>query len=70
MILDCNASKGAVDTLDQLIGTYTCKRKTNRWPMIIFYNIIDTSAYNAFVLWREINPGWKKCSLQKKNISP
>lgn len=68
MILDYNASKGAVDTLDQLIGTYTCKRKTNRWPMIIFYNIIDTSAYNAFVLWREINPGWKKNVLYKRRI--
>ncbi|CAH1999335.1 unnamed protein product [Acanthoscelides obtectus] len=33
VILDYNATKGAVDTLDQLIGTYTCKRKTNRWPM-------------------------------------
>ncbi|KAJ4447577.1 hypothetical protein ANN_09584, partial [Periplaneta americana] len=34
MILDYNASKEAVDTLDQVTYTYTCKRKTNRLPVI------------------------------------
>ncbi|KAM3911226.1 piggyBac transposable element-derived protein 4-like [Leptodactylus fuscus] len=63
IILDYNATKGAVDTLDQVISTYTCKRKTNRWPMIIFYNILDVSAYNAFVLWREIDPDWNRNKL-------
>ncbi|KAM3924560.1 piggyBac transposable element-derived protein 4-like [Leptodactylus fuscus] len=63
IILDYNATKGAVDTLDQVISTYTCKRKTNRWPMILFYNILDVSAYNAFVLWREIDPDWNRNKL-------
>ncbi|XP_050509073.1 piggyBac transposable element-derived protein 4-like, partial [Diabrotica virgifera virgifera] len=45
IILDYNSTKGAVDTLDQLVGTYTCKSKTNRWPMIVFYNMLDISAY-------------------------
>lgn len=27
IILDYNKTKGAVDTLDQMVGTYTCKRK-------------------------------------------
>lgn len=56
--LDYNAKKGAVDTLDPLVNTYTCKRKTNRWPLIIFYNINDISAYKAFVLFTSINPNW------------
>ena len=56
-IMDYNASKGAVNTLDQLVSTYICKRKTTRWPMILLYNILDVSAYNyAFVLWKEVNP--------------
>lgn len=68
IILDYNRTKGAVDTLDQVTATYTCKRKSNRWPMILFYNIIDISAYNAFVLWREINPDWNKNILFKRRI--
>ena len=43
-------------------------RKTNRWPVIVFYNILDTAAYNAFVLWTEINPHWKKNILHKRRI--
>ncbi|KAM4036366.1 LOW QUALITY PROTEIN: piggyBac transposable element-derived protein 4-like [Anomaloglossus baeobatrachus] len=68
IILEYNATKGAVDTLDQLIGTYTCKRKTNRWPMVIFYNMLDVSAYNAFVLWKEIDPNWNKNILYKRRL--
>ncbi|KAM3934900.1 piggyBac transposable element-derived protein 4-like [Leptodactylus fuscus] len=68
IILDYNATKGAVDTLDQAISTYTCKRKTNRWSMILFYNILDVSAYNAFVLWREIDPDWNRNKLHKRRL--
>lgn len=68
MILDYNATKGAVDTLDQLVGTYTVRRKTNRWPMIIFYNMLDISAYNAYVLWHSINPNWNRNKLTGRRI--
>ncbi|XP_050512449.1 piggyBac transposable element-derived protein 4-like [Diabrotica virgifera virgifera] len=68
IILDYNSTKGAVDTLDQLVGTYTCKRKTNRWPMIVFYNMLDISAYNAFILWTSINPQWNTNKLTKRRI--
>ena len=39
MILDYNSCKGGVDTLDQLVRTYSCKRKTNRWPFALFCNL-------------------------------
>jgi len=68
MILDYNATKGAVDTLDQLVATYSCKRKSNRWPMIIFYNIIDISAYNAFILWTSVDEKWNSNKLYKRRI--
>ena len=34
-----NETKAGVDTLDQLVRFYTTKRKRNRWPVTIFYNI-------------------------------
>ncbi|XP_055079099.1 piggyBac transposable element-derived protein 4-like [Periophthalmus magnuspinnatus] len=57
-VLHYNRTKGGVDNLDKVTGTYSCRRKTCRWPMVIFHNMIDVSAYNAFVLWRELNPTW------------
>ncbi|XP_056108635.1 piggyBac transposable element-derived protein 4-like [Rhinichthys klamathensis goyatoka] len=59
-ILYYNENKGGVDNLDKVTGTYSCKRKTLRWPMVLFFNILDVSAYNAFVAWMEVNPGWKE----------
>lgn len=67
-LLHYNATKGAVDTLDQLFNTYTCKRKTNRWPLIVFYNMLDTSAYNAFVLWTSIDSKWNEKRLTKRRL--
>lgn len=58
MILDYNKTKCGVDTLDQLIGTYTCKRKVNRWPVAVFCNMLDVSACNAYVIFKEIIPKW------------
>lgn len=68
IILDYNATKGAVDTLDKLVATYTCKRATARWPMVIFHNMLDVSAYNSFVIWREINPEWNENKLYKRRL--
>lgn len=59
MILEYNANKGGVDNLDKVAGTYSCKRRTTRWPLAIFHNIIDISTYNSFVIWRELNPTWR-----------
>ncbi|GLD67800.1 piggyBac transposable element-derived protein 4-like protein [Lates japonicus] len=57
-ILDYNSNKGGMDNLDKVIGTYSCRRMTVRWPLVVFHNILDVSSYNAFVIWRELNPGW------------
>ena len=46
-----NQTKAGVDTLDQLIKFYTTKRRSKRWSVVIFYNMLDISAYNAFVLF-------------------
>lgn len=55
VILDYNATKGGVDQLDQLDKNYSCKRITNRWPLIIFYWMVDVAAYNSSVYFMEEN---------------
>ena len=52
MILDYNKTKGGVDSFDENIEEFTCRRKTARWPLLLYYNILDASAFNAFLLMR------------------
>ncbi|XP_060720777.1 piggyBac transposable element-derived protein 4-like [Tachysurus vachellii] len=68
LILDYNKNKGGVDNLDKLTATYTCQRMTRRWPMVVFYNMLDVSAYNAFVLWTHIHLGWNSTKKNKRRM--
>lgn len=49
-ILDYNIYKAGVDTMDQMVGGYTCKRATNRWPLAMFFNMLDVAGLAAFVI--------------------
>lgn len=60
-----NATKGAVDTLDEMVGTYQCKRKVLRWPLALFENMLDILALNAFIIYTDLDPLWK---YTKKNF--
>ena len=52
VMTDCNQHKGGVDTLDENCEEFSCLRKTNRWPMVINYNLINIATKNAFVVMR------------------
>lgn len=43
-----NKTKGGVDTMDQMVRTYSCKRRTQRWPMVLWYNMLDVATLNAY----------------------
>ena len=47
-----NRTKGGVDTLDQLCSLYGVERKTRRWPMVIFYSILNIAGVNAYVTFK------------------
>lgn len=51
-----NATKGGVDNMDRLLGEYTCKRVSRRWPQALFYNMIDVCALAAYIIYYENNP--------------
>ncbi|KRZ73101.1 PiggyBac transposable element-derived protein 4 [Trichinella papuae] len=44
IILHYNNTKGGVDNLDKMTSTYSSQRMTARWPLVIFYNMIDVTA--------------------------
>jgi hypothetical protein len=58
MIHDYNQTKFGVDTVDQCISMYTIRRVTKRWPMIVFFNLIDIASINAMTLWLCQNSDW------------
>ena len=68
MILDYNKYKGSVDTADQMLRTYTCKQKTRRWSMIVFYNIIDITALNSYIIWIHLNPQYADGKSHKRRV--
>jgi len=72
-ILDYNKTKRAVDTVDQMCHKYKVKkmsqyfsnlfffqvkRGTKRWPLCVFYGMIDIAAINALIVWKAKNPQW------------
>ncbi len=34
-----------------MVSTFTCKRKTRRWPLALFFNTLDVSGVAAQVIW-------------------
>ena len=42
--------------MDKLALTYTTKRGTKRWPMVLFYNMLDMSGVAAGVVFKTKKP--------------
>ena len=54
-----NKTKIEVDVVNQLVQTYTCKRQTRRWPLILFYNPLDIAALNFYTIFRQVYPNYQ-----------
>ena len=48
-----NKTKCAVDVADQMVRQYSFKAGTHRYPVAVFYNILDLADINAFVLYKK-----------------
>lgn len=68
VIHDYNSQKGGVDTLDKMLRGFTCKRKIKRWPMIIFYNMIDVAALAALRMFEVCHPAWRPHKMQRRKL--
>ncbi|KAF2885059.1 hypothetical protein ILUMI_04980 [Ignelater luminosus] len=58
IIMYYNSTKAGVDTLDKCVRQYSCRRSTRRWPMAVFFNLIDICAYNSYVIFCKTNESW------------
>ena len=55
IILFYKKTKGGIDTLDGMLRSFSTKRMTRRWLLVLFYNKINVSAINAFIIWQGID---------------
>ncbi|XP_071056453.1 piggyBac transposable element-derived protein 4-like [Onthophagus taurus] len=56
-----NMTKGGVDSLDKKCANYSVNRRTRRWPMAVFYAMINMSSVNSYILYN--------CLPNRKQIS-
>ena len=61
-----NQTKGGVDTMDKILSEYTVKRRTNRWPLAFFYNMIDIAALSAYIIYTEHNQRFNSTDLRRR----
>ena len=46
-----NKCMGGIDKMDHLIALHQCKFKLRRWPMKVFFHLMDLTMCNAWLLY-------------------
>lgn len=63
-----NSTKGGVDSIDQMARKYSTKRSTRRWPLSLFYTLIDIACINAYSLYIQNYQDWNKAKTNRRRI--
>lgn len=45
-----NLTKGGVDTVDKLCASYNVARNTRRWPMVVFFSMLNVAGINSYII--------------------
>ena len=53
--------------MDQKVHKYSCKRKTQRWPMAYFFNIVDVSCLAAHIIFKNKFPNHYLCGKDSRS---
>lgn len=71
-----NCTKAGVDLIDMKCAVYSSSRKTRRWPLAVFYRLINIASVNSFIVYMAYTRTTKTTrfgfikSLAKELISP
>uniref|UniRef100_UPI00358F5BBC piggyBac transposable element-derived protein 4-like isoform X1 n=1 Tax=Myxine glutinosa TaxID=7769 RepID=UPI00358F5BBC len=63
-----NRTKAGVDTMDQMVRTYSCKRKSRRWPVVLWHNVMDVACLNAYILFTLQHPHYLPNVTHKRRL--
>ena len=53
IVTDYNNTKSGVDTLDKLVRMYSSERIYRRWPVHVFFTLVDCAIYVAYLMHRQ-----------------
>ena len=48
-----NSTKGRVDRVDQLCGNYSLSTRTCRWPLCVFFHLVNIAGVNGQILFNK-----------------
>ncbi|UYV66240.1 hypothetical protein LAZ67_4000948 [Cordylochernes scorpioides] len=51
IIMDYNLTKGSVDTIDQMVSNFSTSCRSRRWPLALFYALLDITALNSYIIF-------------------
>ena len=68
IILHYNQCKGAVDSFDRVLADYSCQRGTQRWTLVVFYNIVDIAWFNGYIIYMKQHPSYMSGKNHKRRI--
>lgn len=55
-VLDYNSTKGGIDTVDLMCSSISTSRRTQRWPMTIFFLLLDITGINSLGIYQMNHP--------------
>ncbi|XP_033224063.1 uncharacterized protein LOC117177460 [Belonocnema kinseyi] len=55
-VKDYNFTKGGVDTVDLIRSRISTSRVAKRWPMVVFFRLLDLAGINSLRIFQFNNP--------------
>ena len=50
-----NSTKAGVDVVDQMCTSYSTSRRTRRWPLVLFFRLLDIAGINSQIVFSSNN---------------
>lgn len=60
-----NQTKGGVDVVDKLCSSYNVARNTKRWPMVVFFSMLNVAGINSQIIY---NSNQNECKRRRHFI--
>lgn len=55
MLTFYNSTKCGVDVVDEYKATYSVSRTSNRWPLTLFFSLLNIAVLNSFIVYKHKN---------------
>lgn len=65
---DYKRRKGRVDAFDQMCNQFSCGRKTKRWPLCLFFGMLNAGVINSWIFHGENIQKAGGTHIQRKKI--